>query len=153
VAPGDIPDNQVFVPYQAAGGFRIDVPEGWSRTEVAADHVTFSDKYNTIDLAWVPQPTAPTEASIKAALEAAAIPDFALGKVSTVQRKSGPTAVATYGATSEPNSVTGKRILLDVEKYTFWHNGAATTVTLSGAMGSDNVDPWKIVTDSLSWST
>src|SRR5690349_5289162 len=48
--PGDIPDNQVFVPHQSPLGFSIKVPEGWSRVE-RADGARFSDKYNIIDLA------------------------------------------------------------------------------------------------------
>ena len=31
---GDIPDTQAFVKYRsAAGGYELDVPEGWARTE------------------------------------------------------------------------------------------------------------------------
>lgn len=152
VAPGDIPDNQAFVPYQAAGGFTVKVPEGWSRTDVAADHVTFSDKYNTIGLTWKPQATPPSEASVQSALESQALPGFSLTKVSTVQRPAGPVVVATYGRTSDPNPVTGKRIVLDVEQYEFFHNGTGATLTLSGAKGSDNVDPWKTVTNSIGWT-
>lgn len=152
VAPGDIPDNQAFVPYQSAGGFTVKVPEGWSRTDIAADHVSFSDKYNTIDLRWQPRPAPPTEASLQSELEAQAPPGYTLTKVATVQRPAGPVVVATYGRTSDPNAVTGKRIVLDVEQYEFWHNGTSATVTLSGAKGSDNVDPWKTVTDSLTWT-
>src|SRR3954470_10175370 len=33
--PGDIPDNQVFVPYRSPLGSSIKVPEGWSRVERA----------------------------------------------------------------------------------------------------------------------
>jgi hypothetical protein len=152
VAPGDIPDNQAFVPYQAAGGFTVKVPEGWARTDVAVDHVSFSDKYNTIDLTWKPQTTPPTEASVQAAIEAQGLPGFSLTKVSTVQRAAGPVVVATYGRTSDPNPVTGKRIVLDVEQYGFWRNGTSAVLTLSGAKGSDNVDPWKIVTNSVGWT-
>src|SRR3954454_14396357 len=49
---GDIPDNQVFVTYQAAGApFSVKVPEGWSQTEHGGV-VTFTDKLNSIALAW-----------------------------------------------------------------------------------------------------
>lgn len=152
VAPGDIPDNQAFVPYTAAGGFTVKVPERWSRNDVAPDHVTFSDKYNTIDLTWKPQPSAPTEASVQAALEARKLPGFSLTKMATVERPAGKVVVATYARTSDPNAVTGKRIALDVEQYELLHNGTSATLTLSGAKGSDNVDPWKTVTNSFGWT-
>jgi len=39
-----------------------------------------------------------------------------------------------------------------VERYEFWKNGTAVIITLSSAAGSDNVDPWKTVTDSFVWA-
>src|SRR5689334_5158654 len=46
--PGDIPDNQVFVPYKPAGaGFTVKVPEGWAkRTQGGA--VVFSSNLNSV---------------------------------------------------------------------------------------------------------
>ena len=38
-----------------------------------------------------------------------------------------------------------------VERYEFWRGGTEAVVTLSGAAGSDNVDPWRLVTDSFTW--
>jgi hypothetical protein len=32
------------------------------------------------------------------------------------------------------------------------HDGREVVLTLSGPKGADNVDPWRIVTDSLRWS-
>jgi hypothetical protein len=40
----------------------------------------------------------------------------------------------------------------DVQRYTFWKNGNQVVLTLSGAVGADNVDPWHIVTDSFRWA-
>lgn len=128
------------------------VPEGWSRTDVASDHVRFSDKFNTVDLTWKPRATPPTEATVRTEIDSQVLPGFSINKVSTVQRPSGPVVVAAYGRTSDPNPVTGKRIVLDVEQYEFFHDGTGATVTLSGAKGSDNVDPWKTVTNSVGWN-
>ena len=152
VAPGDIPDNQAFVAYQAAGGFSVKVPEGWARSDIAAEHVSFSDKYNTVDITWKAASAAPTETSVQAAVTGAGLPGFTLTKVSTVQRTAGAAVLATYQRTSEPNAVTGKRVALEVEQYEFWKNGTSATLTLSGAKGADNVDPWKIVTDGFAWT-
>ncbi len=152
VAPGDIPDNQAFVAYRAAGGFAVKVPEGWARSDLASDHVAFSDKYNSIDLTWVTAPTAPTEAAASSALQALALPAYRFVAAVTVQRPAGPAVLITYQRTSEPNAVTGKRITLDVEQYQFSKNGTTATLTLSGATGSDNVDPWKTVTEGFGWN-
>ena len=152
VAPGDIPDNQAFIAYQAAGGFSVKVPEGWARTDIASDHVSFSDKYNTVDVSWKPATTALTEAAATAAIEGAGFPGFTLSKVSTVTRSAGTATRVMYQRTSDPNAVTGKRVVLEVEQYEFWRGGTAATLTLSGAKGADNVDPWRIVTDGFAWA-
>jgi len=61
--------------------------------------------------------------------------------------------LARYEIGSAANPVTGKKALLAVERYTFAHNGTAVVLTLSGAKGADNVDPWMAVSDSLRWTS
>jgi hypothetical protein len=52
VEPGDIPDNQVFVPYQPPGQhFFVKVPEGWAQTGAGGGATTFTDHYNSITIA------------------------------------------------------------------------------------------------------
>jgi hypothetical protein len=151
--PGDIPDNQAYVAYSpAAGGYQIKVPEGWSRTDQAG-RASFTDKFNSIQVELVPSAAAPTTASAQAELAslASAVPCFSHAKVTTTTRKAGPAVLITYHATSARNAVTGKVVVEDVERYEFWHNGTEAVITLSASTGSDNVDPWKIVTDSFAW--
>jgi hypothetical protein len=57
-----------------------------------------------------------------------------------------------YQASSAPNSVTGKTIANDVERYELWRAGKLAIVTLQAPHGSDNVDAWKLVTSSLRWT-
>jgi hypothetical protein len=38
-----------------------------------------------------------------------------------------------------------------VERYEFWRAGHEVVLTLSAPVGSDNVDPWRKVTDSFAW--
>ena len=71
--------------------------------------------------------------------------------VSTVIRPAGSVVLTTYQANSAPDPVTNKYVVLDVERYDYWKNGTMVTVTLSAPTGSDNVDPWKTITDSLAW--
>jgi hypothetical protein len=152
---GDIPDNQAFVPYTAPGaGASVTVPEGWSRTTTAGA-VTFTDKLNAIRIEHVTAPTAPTAAQAsktEVPKLAATVKGFSGARVSTVQRKSGPAIRITYLATARPNAVTGKAGRDAVERYVF-HDGTEDLVlTLSGPEGADNVDPWRIVTDSVTWT-
>lgn len=153
VAPGDIPDNQAFVEFASvAGHYAVKVPEGWARTECAGV-VTFTDKYNSISLRSSASATAPTVASVKAngLSDVTSDPTFTLIDVMPVTRKAGAGVLATYEIGSAANAVTGKKALLAVERYVFFHNDTVVTITLSGAKGADNVDPWKIVSDSVVW--
>ncbi len=64
---GDIPDNQVYVPYQgdsSAGLFTLTVPEGWAKSG-SGDSVTFTDKLNSIHIEVLPAATAPTPDSVQ----------------------------------------------------------------------------------------
>lgn len=151
---GDIPDDQVFVPYEwPAGGFSITVPEGWSRTE-SAGVVIFTDKLNSVRVQTADAAAAPTVESATAnelpSLESS-VTNYAAGDVSSVSRSAGDAVLITYTGDSEPDAVTGTAVTDSFERYEFWDNGMEVILTLSGPQGADNVDPWRIVTDSLQW--
>ena len=153
VEPGDIPDNQVFVTFPSPDGtFSVDVPEGWARTE-HDNVVTFTDKYNSVTVQSLASPSIPTIESVQSQnlTDVSSDPTFALVDVTTLTRKAGDAVRAVYEIGSAPNEVTGKQALLEVERYVFFHNGTVVLLTLSGAKGADNVDPWKTVSDSLTW--
>ncbi|HEV7464821.1 MAG TPA: hypothetical protein VGP96_00880 [Candidatus Dormibacteraeota bacterium] len=151
---GDIPDNQVYVAYSLpSGAFGVRVPEGWARAG-SGSAVTFTDHYNSIRLETVAAPAAPTVDSARQT-ELPAIRQQAAGvtseAVSTVTRTAGAAVLITYQATSAPNPVTGRVARLAVERYEFWRNGSEAILTLSAPVGSDNVDPWKTVTNGFRW--
>lgn len=151
---GDIPDTQVFVAYSPAGaGFTVKIPEGWSRT-TKSGATTFTDKLNSVRMELSPSETSATTASVtKTVLPhlAKSIPGYAAGKLTTVTRTAGPAVKVTYQATSAPDQVTGKTHRDAVERYEFTKGGKVAVLTLTGPVGADNVDPWKIVTDSFRW--
>jgi len=152
--PGDIPDNVAFVPYRSKrGGFTISTPEGWSRT-TTPNSVTFTDKLNTVVVTWRDVASAPTVASVKKQ----EVPDletteraFTLGSVAAATLPAGPAVLTTYQANSEPNAVTGKQYRLDVQRYSLFHQGTEVVIGLRSPVGADNVDPWRIVTESFTW--
>jgi hypothetical protein len=150
---GDIPDNQAFVAYAPPqGGYTIKVPEGWASTPMG-DAVTFTDKLNSINLA-AAAAAAPEESAARADIAALkSAPGFGGGGVSTVRRPAGSAVLTTYRTNAPADPVTGKVINDDVERYQFFHGGRLVTVTLSGPHGADNADPWRIVTDSLAWTS
>jgi hypothetical protein len=153
--PGDIPDNQVYVAYAPPGAhYTVKVPEGWSRS-TSAQGVTFTDKLNSITMQTVPAAAPMTvQAATRAEVPklARTIKGFHLGHVSAVHRKAGTAIRITYTATGTPNPVTGKAVTEAVERYLFFRGGKDLVLTLSGPKGADNVDPWRIVTDSVRWT-
>jgi hypothetical protein len=115
----------------------------------------FTDKLNTVMVSWAPASSAPTITTVKKT----EVPQlkrtvraFTLGKVSTAQLPAGTAVLVTYQANSDPNPVTGKQYRQDVQRYSLFHNGQEVVLTLLSPVGADNVDPWRIVTESLQWN-
>jgi hypothetical protein len=151
--PGDIPDTQAFVTFKGTG-FSIKVPEGWSHSTKAGT-TAFVDKYNGIAVLLSKQSKAPTVSGVKGSEIArlkAATKGFANPTVASISRAAGSGVLVKYQATSAPNSVTGKTITNDFERYELWRGGKLAIVTLQAPHGSDNVDAWKLVTSSLRWT-
>jgi hypothetical protein len=151
--PGDIPDNQVFVPYAPAdAGYSVKVPEGWAKTS-SGDSTTFTDKLNSITISEHTAAQAPTETSLQSAIKSTygSKPGFSFGSVDTVTRSGEQVPHATFMLDSEPNAVTAKVISDDVEYFAFFHGGTEVDLMLSGPHGADNVDPWMLVSDSFTW--
>jgi hypothetical protein len=149
---GDIPDNQAFVAYSPPGeGFTVKVPEGWSRSSTAGT-TTFTDKLNSISMQSVPAGAAPTVRDARQTelpKLANRVKGFQPGSVTVVARKAGPAVRMTYLAAAPADPVTGKAHTNAVERYVFFKNGKDVVLTLAGPKGADNVDPWRIVTDSV----
>lgn len=152
--PGDIPDNQVFVPYTAPGAsFSVKVPEGWARSATAGK-ITFTDKLNGITIETAAAASAPTVASARTRelpAIAASAPKYAARTITMVNRKGGRGVLITYLVDSPPDPVTNKVVRDAVERYEFWRGGREAILTLTGPKNADNVDPWRIVSDSVSW--
>jgi hypothetical protein len=153
-AAGDIPDNQVFVPFAPADNlFTVSVPQGWAQSTATAATV-FTDKFNSVHIEVQPRTTAADVASVRTQdvprLQAATA-GFVLGDVRVVSRSGGTAVLVTYAATSARDAVTGKSVTEAVERYVFWKAGQEVALTLSGPQGADNVDPWRKVTDSFRW--
>ena len=152
-ATGDIPDTQVFLTYKnAGGGYTISYPEGWTRNGSAPD-ITFSDKNNIVHVV-ISTAAAPTTASVTVELNRLkqSQPTLAFTAPRPVQLKSGSAVKATYTTLSAPNPVTGKRVLLFVDRYEFNKGGQRATVDLGTPKGVDNVDAYRLIANSFRWS-
>jgi hypothetical protein len=152
--PGDIPDSTVYVTYRSpAGHLLLKVPEGWSRKTAPASS-TFTSNLNSIKVAWTHAAAAPTVSSARAttirALQAGA-PAFRLQSVRAVTLPGGPAVEITYQVNSAPNPVTGRQYRLVIERFELYSKGRGAVLSLSSAVGSDNVDPWRTVSTSFRW--
>ena len=151
--PGDIPDNQLFVPYQSPAGFSLEVPEGWAKTDTA-NGVTFADKYNLITVALSDAAAAPTAKSAQTEVVPALLATdraVEMSKVSDVTLPGGAALRLDYASNSDPNPVTNKQVRLEDNQYLFFKDGKLVTVTFAAPYGADNVDAWQQMAESFRW--
>ena len=152
--PGDIPDNQVYVPFTAPNGrVSVKVPEGWARFTTGT-MTQFTDKLNRIEIAPSTSGSAPTVASVTSTdvpnLKSS-VPNFKFSKITTDRRAGSTVVVVRYEGDSPQDPVTGKVVRDAFERYVYYHGGHRLDLTLSGPTNADNVDPWRIVSDSVRW--
>jgi hypothetical protein len=152
--PGDIPDNQVFVSYHSdAGGYSLDVPEGWARNE-SGPNVSFVDKLDSISVDITSSASAPTTDSVTAnelPQLAKQTQAFENVEVKAVDLPSGKAVRIRYRADSAPDSVTGKKVRLEIDRYELFKDGKVAAISLSAPAGSDNVDVWNQISSSFKW--
>jgi hypothetical protein len=151
-ATGDIPDTQVFLTYtDTPAGYSIKYPEGWAQRGSGPD-VTFQDKNNVIHVT-VSKGAAPTPASVAAQLarEKAGNTTLTAGKPQTLSYKAGPVVKVSYTTQSAPNPVTGKRVTLIVDRYEYARGGKVATADLGTAKGVDNIDAYRMISQSFRW--
>ena len=151
--PGDIPDSQAFVKYSnTAGGYELEVPEGWARAETGGN-VTFISKLDGVSVT-VASASAPTAASVQAK-EARLIQSqgraVSITGVSEANLPGGKAVVLKYTSNSEPNPVTNKRVRLENVAYFFYRSGKEATVTVWAPQGADNADQWNRMANSFRW--
>jgi hypothetical protein len=151
---GDIPDTQAYVVYRpASGSFEVKVPEGWSQS-TSGLITEFTDKLNIVSIKSVIDAVEPTVEQAKSidAQELASIePAFKLVETKQVTLPGGKVIIIKYQKDSTPNEITGKTYRIDVSLYEFYRNGLQVNLTLASPVGADNVDPWKIISESFKW--
>jgi hypothetical protein len=153
--PGDIPDDQAFVAYHSdAGGYTVDVPEGWARTE-SGSNVSFVDKLDSIAVEITASAEAPTVDSV----EANEVPQltgeveaFEKVEVKALDLPAGKAVRIRYRANSAPDSVTGKKVRLEIDRFELFKDGKLAVISLSAPVGSDNVDVWEQISSSFKWA-
>jgi len=122
LATGDIPDNQEFLTFtDQPAGYSIKYPAGWARTGNGND-VTFREKGNVVHIA-----------------------------VRSGTAKSGSGEKKTLTRQSAPDPVTGKIVPLLVDVYEYEGGGKVAVLELSTPEGVDNVDAYRMISESFKW--
>lgn len=150
--PGDIPDNLAYVLYRdQSGGFQFTHPEGWTQTSIPGG-VAFTDKLNSVKVTSTATTTAPTVASARqdtiTQLQHTQ-PAFELRSVTAVSEPAGQGVLIVYRRNSAPDPVTGRQYRDEVQRYELQVGSHVVVMELSGAVGSDNVDPYRTMVTSL----
>ncbi|MCY9667474.1 hypothetical protein M5X11_21550 [Paenibacillus alginolyticus] len=152
---GDIPDSQAFVKYHSkAGGYSLEVPEGWARTEQGLN-VSFVDKLGGVKVDVTQASAAPTADSVRkeqgAVLEKSGHA-VKIDSVKEVKLPSGNAIMLTYSSNSEPDSVTGKQVRQENQSYIYYSGGKLATLTVWAPLGADNADQWNKMSQSFGWN-
>jgi hypothetical protein len=149
-ATGDIPDNQNFLTFKGAA-FSIKYPEGWSQKKTAGG-IDFQDKNNLVRIQ-VRKGQPPTAASVTAELNKlkTTIPTLKAQTPKQISLKAGPAIKVSYTTTSAPNPVTGKRVVLMVDRYELAKKGRVAVIDLGTPTGVDNVDAYRMMSESFTW--
>ena len=151
-ATGDIPDNQTFLVFHdPKAGYSIRYPEGWARKGSGSD-VTFQEKANVIHVA-VTKGTAqtPAAASVGLAELKRTDPSLKAGRPERVTIAGAPVVKITYSRLSSPDPVTGKRLPLTIDRYEYSHGGKVAVLDLATPVGVDNVDAYRMISESFEW--
>jgi hypothetical protein len=121
-ATGDIPDNQTFLVFHdPSAGYSIRYPEGWAR-KGSGNNVTFQEKANVIQIS--------------------------VGKGAP---RGKPETKTTFTRLSAPDPVTGKRLKLLVDRYEYGNKGKVAVLELGTPEGVDNVDAYRLISESFKW--
>jgi hypothetical protein len=149
-AAGDIPDNQVFLTFRDPNaGYSMKYPEGWAQ-QGSGDAVTFRDKNNVVR-AIVSSGAAWTKSSVTAdvqGLKGAQVPH----PPAAITLSGRLAFKVVYRTVSAPNPVTGKRVTLTVDRYYVSARGRRAVLDLGCPVGVDNVDAFRLISESFRWS-
>jgi hypothetical protein len=153
--PGDIPDTTAYIPYtNTGGGYTFVHPEGWAQSEQGTS-VAFTDKYNGVSASVKTANGSPDVISAQATdIPALKVSEPAFEPVSVAEATlpAGRGVLIVYRRNSPPDPVTGRSVRQEVNRYEIFSGARVVTFDLIGAVGADNVDPYKRMSQSLQLS-
>ncbi len=128
--------------------YQMKYPEGWAQ-QGNGKQVVFRDKNNIVRIV-VGAGAAATAASVRRDLAG----QLGLKVTQPPQQTkiSGASAIkVVYTTQSAPNPVTGKRVVLTVDRYYLTQGSKTAVVDLGTPVGVDNVDAYRLMIQSFRW--
>ena len=115
--------------------------------------LTISDKNNIVRVAVTGGPT-PTVASATQDMQKLqqSTPSLKAGAPATMTVTGHPAIKVTYTTVGAANAVTGKTVTLLVDRYYFWQGSKVAVLDLGTPQGVDNVDAYRLMSESFAWS-
>jgi hypothetical protein len=152
-AAGDIPDNQVFLTFRnRAEGYSIEYPEGWVQRG-SSRRVTFQDKNNLVRIETVNGSTATVAVTAdEMARLRQRTPSLRFEPPVRTTAHGKPVVKVVYTTKSATNPVTGKRVVLVVDRYYVAGPHKHAIVDLGTPQGVDNIDAYRLMIGSFRWS-
>jgi hypothetical protein len=149
---GDIPDNAVFLTYNAtASAFSIPYVEGWQVSPQSAG-VIIRDKDSSETVAVVDsQDDAATYLQSVDLPALQGLAGFKLIKQDTLAVGSTTYQHLAFHLTSTPDPVTGKQVPLTVDRYYIGRANKVAIVSLATPDGVDNVDAFRQMIEGFRW--
>jgi hypothetical protein len=152
LTPGDIPDTIAYVTYSNSGGrYQFKHPEGWAQATHGTS-VLFTDSYNGVAVEVVgatkPLTSSFVHHSVVPKLRSSQAA-FSLLRVSPIRLRAGAGYLIIFRRNSRPNPVTNKSVRQEVHLYAIYAHGRILNMSLFGAVGADNVDPYAKMSQSL----
>jgi hypothetical protein len=151
----DIPDTATFLIYHAKT-YSLQYVEGWAQEQLPNDGIRIADKdsFVMVTLQSLPASGSPTDLAngAGAAESAREFGQFAKSGVKALDLPAGHSALLTFKGLSAPDPVTGKRVLLDVDRYYIAGPTHMAMLTEATPSGVDNVDAFLQIAKSFSWS-
>jgi hypothetical protein len=150
---GDIPDTANYLTYSGLG-FTVKYVEGWSIQRYRDGRVTIGDKDSAENV--VPIKKSAQQLTTYAANDLAALHKTSARFHLIVKRSqrlpAGSAMYAQYRTLSASDPVTGKQVPIVVDRYYIEGATKRAILTLSTPIGVDNVDAFRLIARSFTWS-
>lgn len=153
LANGDIPDNAVFLRYDdSSHGFAIVYVEGWQVTpKPTGVEMRDKDSSETIEIqSGVTDAATYIETTDLPALSS--LVGFRLETQDSVAVSGDQIDHLRYHAPAPPDPVTGKAVASTIDRYYVPGTGGLAVVTLSTPDGVDNIDAFREMIQSFTWT-